>query len=380
MANINIKDQIHSEFIEYLSTLGYTVDNGDILPPDILSKDDIRRFHIGQRREVVDKGLKSLGRSTEKLISKYFADGTDVNPALISPTLIRIDLSDSWEGRLFRLASLLWNVPVTTGYGRRMRYLVIDEHNEKLIGIFALKDPVFNLAVRDRWVGWNGNQRKNKLVDVMDAYVIGAVPPYSYLLGGKLVASLVASQKVAKDFSAKYSKSKGIISNKSKKPKLAMITTTSALGRSSIYNRLRVGDIKFNSVGFTDGWGHFHVSDEMFIKLRSILIDEGHQYANGYKFGNGPNWRIRVIRAACSRIGIPDSIIRHGVQREVFVVPLGVNSKEFLKGEDKKFQAFSLSTEYLSDFCKERWILPRTAWDMRYQEVQKKQILDKLYD
>ncbi len=34
-----------------------------------------------------------------------------------------------------------------------MRYLVYDRNNDKLIGIFALTDPVFNLRVRDAWIG-----------------------------------------------------------------------------------------------------------------------------------------------------------------------------------------------------------------------------------
>jgi len=34
-----------------------------------------------------------------------------------------------------------------------------------------------------------------RLVNVMDAYVLGAVPPYNMLLGGKLVASLVRSPR-----------------------------------------------------------------------------------------------------------------------------------------------------------------------------------------
>ena len=38
------------------------------------------------------------------------------------------------------------------------------------------------------------------MVDMMDAYVLGAVPPYNMLLGGKLVASLVRSRDIYDDF------------------------------------------------------------------------------------------------------------------------------------------------------------------------------------
>jgi len=38
---------------------------------------------------------------------------------------------------------------VSRGYGRQ-RFLIWDQSNEKLIGLIALGDPVFNLRVRDQ--------------------------------------------------------------------------------------------------------------------------------------------------------------------------------------------------------------------------------------
>jgi len=73
--------------------------------------------------------------------------------------------------------------------GRRMRFLVRDRSNGILIGLLALASPVLNLSARDNWIGWTVRDREARLVNVMDAFVIGAVPPYSELLGGKLVVS-----------------------------------------------------------------------------------------------------------------------------------------------------------------------------------------------
>src|SRR3546814_18344755 len=84
------------------------------------------------------------------------------------------------------MASLYWQVPVSDGYGRRMRFLVWDQAHGKLIGIFALGDAVFNQAARDAVIGWDHHRRSAALVNLMDAYVLGALPPYSHLLGGKL--------------------------------------------------------------------------------------------------------------------------------------------------------------------------------------------------
>lgn len=101
--------------------------------------------------------------------------------------------------------------------------------------------------------------QKDALVNLMDAYVLGAVPPYNMLLGGKLVASLIRSSEVVSEFESRYLKTVGLISNKPKRAKLVAVTTTSALGRSSIYNRLKLDNrMIFRPIGTTLGWGHFH--------------------------------------------------------------------------------------------------------------------------
>lgn len=92
-------------------------------------------------------------------------------------------------------------------------------------------DPVFNLVARDRYIGWTADDRRKRLVHVLDANVLGAIPPYNTLLGGKLVASLVATTEVRDVFADKYSGVRGPISGKVKPAVLAMVTTASALGQ-----------------------------------------------------------------------------------------------------------------------------------------------------
>src|SRR4029079_5050801 len=102
-------------------------------------------------------------------------------PTRVMPRLELID-ADTWQSDLFRLATFSWSVPVSAGFGRRLRYLVWDDSNSKLIGGIALGDHVFNLKVRDELIGWTVHDRSSRLVNLMDAYVLGAVPPYSHLL------------------------------------------------------------------------------------------------------------------------------------------------------------------------------------------------------
>ena len=92
----------------------------------------------------------------------------------------------------------------------------------------------------------------------MDAYVIGALPPYNYLLGGKLISYLLASKEVRQIYERKY-KDKLTLIDKRKSHQLAGIFTTSLYGRSSQYNRLKYdGRLLYNKIGETKGFGTLH--------------------------------------------------------------------------------------------------------------------------
>ena len=333
----------------------------------LLSKETIRKLHAEQRRARGQRELPFLRKHGRKLLA-HFADGAEIAVDRISPELVPVK-SPSTMGYLFRIAALLWSVPVSRGFGRRMRYVVIDRHNNRIMGLFALGDPVFNLGVRDRWIGWDVRDREERLVNVMDAYVLGAVPPYSQLIGGKMIASLVGSAEVSDLFEQKYGERQGIISGQVKSARLALATTTSALGRSSLYNRLKIPrTLEYRRLGTTSGYGHFHITEGLFEDLRRILELENHKYASGHQYGDGPNWRFRVVRVGLQRIGLDADMLRHGVKREVYGVPLAENWREYLLGEDAQAILNRPSTEEICRYCIERWMLPRSASRPGYAE------------
>jgi hypothetical protein len=214
----------------------------------------------------------------------------------------------------------------------------------------------------------------------MDAYVLGAVPPYNTLLGGKLIATLARTREVVDAFDAKYRESVGVISRKRKNARLAAITTSSALGRSSIYNRLKLGGrILFAPIGYTSGWGHFHISEPLFRELRDYLKYVGDRYADGFKFGQGPNWRLRVIRRALSLLGMDPALIRHGFPREVFFCPVATNALAFLRGDHKRVRYADLpSVAVAGKLALERWVIPRAERDSSYLDWRSEQFLREL--
>jgi len=365
-------DELRQKFLEALLRQGFTLVNGQIVPPDPSFKENIRQLYATLREERLRKACSWLFSVEEKVLH-YFADGSEVDVERIRPRLEFVD--NKFKADLFRYATLLWSVPVSAGYGRRMRFLVFDEHNNKLIGLFALGDPVYNLRVRDEWIGWSVPEKNARLYHVMDAYVLGAVPPYSYLLGGKLVALLTISDEVREAFQKRYARQVSVIRKVLREPHLVLITTTSALGRSSLYNRLSLdGRRFFISIGFTEGWGHFHFSNGIFEWIKSYLREIGDPIVEQYKYGGGPNWRFRVVKRCLKHLGLPSNLLHHGLRREVFVAPLAKNAREFLRGEEDEPIYYEAPKDWLFERFRARWLLPRAARDQRYKSFSRENI------
>lgn len=370
----SLRRAIHS----HLLSLGFSKNGTGYFVDGELSKQRIRDLHAAHRRDILSHNRSFIETHGSEL-AEYVATGGNLHPESIDPELVEVT-ANSLESRLFRFASLLWSVPVSQGFGRRLRFLVRDRQNGCLIGVFALGDPVFNLSARDNWIGWTHRDRSARLVHVMDAYVVGALPPYSQLIGGKLVAALMTSTEVKTAYERKYLGKKGVISKHENRARLVLLTTTSALGRSSLYNRLAIPHgPQFLRIGTTKGFGHFHLSGKIFDALRGHLADIGHPYATGHRFGMGPNWRMRVTRAALEDLGIEaNAMLKHGIEREVYAIPLATNYRKILLGEHTNVRAVARPASEIAQYCLRRWIIPRASRDSRYKRFTRRAIMDAL--
>jgi hypothetical protein len=358
--------KLRNKIIQSLKAQGFRIRKGTIFPPKQLSKDKVRKLHETAVEHKVARAKEGLVRKEDNLL-QYIASGNDVDPARMAPRLVEV-FPNSEEELLFRYACLHWSIPVSSGYGRRLRFLVMDGHNGKLVGLIGLGDPVYSLRSRDEWIGWSITDRKMRLKNVMDAFVLGAVPPYSFLLCGKLVAMLATSDTVRDAFRKKYGGTRSLIRRKHHDGRLAMITTTSALGRSSIYNRLKLGErLLYHGIGFTKGSGEFHFSNGLYDTISTFASNHCEPTAKQKRWGTGFRNRREIVKKCLPELGLSSEWIYHGIEREVFVIPLAHNTREFLRGEHSKLMWHHQSEEDIFKYFRDRWMLPRLSRDDRFR-------------
>ena len=328
-----------------------------ITPPSSYDKQVVRDSMRIKRNVALFKHATWI-REHEKCGRLNLADGSEAWQSKIDPILEVCTTQKQLD--IFRFFRFYWSSPYSEYVGRRIKLLIRDRAlpRRPLIGIAALGSSIVHIPERDTWIKWDTEARTKNLVYTMDAYVLGALPPYNHLLGGKLISYLMASTEVRQIFERKY---EGKITNISKRKanRLACIFTTSLYGKSSQYNRLKYnGELAYIPIGKTRGYGTLHLADETFeamrdlLKLRNILVPN--------RFGDGPVWRMRVIRTAADLLNFDsDFLLRHSFQRPIYAVPLAKNAREFLRGEDDRLRYFNYSLPELTNHWKKRWLAPR---------------------
>lgn len=184
----------------------------------------------------------------------------------------------------------------------------------------------------------------------MTAYILGAIPPYNAILGAKLVALTLLFPEVRKVFYHKYKES---ALSKGKSPYLAHIDTLGAFGKSSIYTRL----LGWKFVGYTKGQSHIHITaNGSWELIRQVVPDE---VFNTFKFGDGPNWKIRILKYGLRELGFTEDMLSIGWRRGYYRLALAQNWQDFLQGKTDRIVYYQATKTELIDYWKERWILPR---------------------
>jgi Domain of unknown function (DUF4338) len=337
--------------------VNFKTDRVLITPPASYDKQVVKASMQIKRQLSLSKHANWISAHAE-LAGLNLADGNRVWKSRVDPIIEVCRTQDQLN--IFRFFRFYWSSPYSEYVGRRIKLLIRDNAlpRKPLIGIAALGSSIVHIPDRDAWIKWDTESRTKNLVYAMDAYVLGALPPYNHLLGGKLISYLMASNEVRKIFERKY---RGKITQISRRTanRLACIFTTSLYGKSSQYNRVKYnGDFVYIPIGQTKGYGTLHLTDETFEAMRALLRQRNVLVPN--RFGDGPVWRMRVIRTAADILNFDsDFLLKHSFQRSIYAVPLARNTKEFLQGKHERLRYLNYSLTALTAYWKKRWLKPR---------------------
>ena len=349
--------------LERLEEVGFLTKKDGRLSPSLADKNALRLLHRSASQLKIKAQQEWLRRHLSKYLP-YFASGSEVVPEQIRPELVEVTTPS--QRNLFRIARLLWSIPLSEGYGRRLQFLVMDRTNGKLIGLLALQSPPISFSVRDRLFCYPPDGKVERVNQTMDIHILGAVPPYSLLLGGKLVALAAASNELRLAYQRKYAGRETEMERRVLPPHLVALTTTSAFGRSSLYSRLKYkGRLIAESLGYTEGYGTFHL-EEFYPLFREFLRAQGISVRGG--FGTGPRPKWQIMRRALAQLKLPSNLIHHGVKREAFLFRLVENLEAYMEGRDTEPIYLNLPFSELVAWWRERWLLPRAQRidDWRY--------------
>lgn len=306
---------------------------------------------------------------------RYFPQAVKIDPARIDPVLVPVR-QRSLETDLFRVARGYWSMPFSKGYGRRLRFLLMDRHHEAVIGVIGLQSPSADLACRDEYIGVDKFRKLDVINNTLDAYTVGAMPAYAPLLAGKLVAGMLCSNKIRQAYWRAYG-DKLTTQLKQRIPQpLVAITTASAFGRSSIYNRLRFNDrLLAKPIGYTKGFGTVHL-EHLYPLMADWLKSCGQHVPAG--FGRGPKVRWQNIMRALLGLGVPRTYLAHGIQRQVFMIELVTNLTEVCN-EGATASPIEFDDNAWTAYWQERWCGPRVARDPEWQCIDTHALFERAF-
>jgi len=364
--------KLKEKIIQVLKEQGFKI-NPHVRPAGC-SKRTYRRIQSKARLEQLSLHKRFLQRNLTKA-KHYCRDGKDIDPDKISLELREVS-SGSLEEILFRWWNLIWwSIPYQRPYGRQMRFILWDTAHDMPFGLILLQSPVLKMSVRDKYLEIPKEELDLWVNRSMHAQRVGALPPYNELLGGKMVALALTSNEVREVYKRKYNSFRTIIKGRFIISDLLFITTTSAFGKSSLYNRLKYnGEIVAESLGYTKGSGTFHIPEKLYLEMLKFLAQRGIDTSRGY--GHGPSRKLKLISLAFKYLNLPN-FEYHGIQREFYLFPLVKNLKEVIKRKEKPVYIDRPFNE-LVDYWKHRWALPRAERKPEWKDFEAKKFFKKV--
>jgi len=350
--------ELRNKIIEALKAQGFKINPH--LRPKRNEKETLRKVHEQKRKEQLRLHKKFLLENLDEM-KKFSIDGKNIQPDKIKLKLIEVE-PDSFESRLFFWWNLVWwSLPYDKPIGRQMRFVLWDEYHDAPFGLIGLQSPPLASSVRDNYLGLNNGNREYWINQSMYGQRIGALPPYNELLGGKMVALSLVSNEIRKAYEKKYRNRKTLLKKRKIPNRLLFITTTSAYGKSSVYERIKYNSEKVSIfLGFTSGAGTFHLPQELYEELLLFLEQEGINTKRGY--GTGPSRKLKLVDLGFKKLGLKNltgSYVFHNIKRGYYLFSHVRNLHNVIQ-KNKRPLWYDRPFRELFAFWLERWCIPRS--------------------
>ena len=343
----NIRHKILSKLREY----GFTVNNDIVKYPT--DKKKIVSLSRRIRLNYIKSNFKFITDNIS-LVKKYSINGKDLDPEKIDLDVISTSLDDKYE-KLFKWWNLMWwSSPYQKSVGKSLRFVIWDRYHDSLFGIIGLFSPLINVSARNKYLGiYNRPDFTYILNKSLDAFRIGAMPPYNDLIGAKMVTLSLLSDKIRRYYNSKYNDD------------ILFITNISVFGRSSIYNRLKYNDhVVAIPVGYTKGFSAHYLPFD----VKSMLY-KFYELCTGNRLDSDDMTsieRVGKLRKALDFIGIK-GVTDGSIKKQVFIIPLVKNLRECIDNNSCPVY-YDYNMDELVEYWKNRWCIGRASRISRWRD------------
>lgn len=372
-ADVRERSVIAHRLIDTLYAAIHDIYHADLLPELRFSEESIQHLQRIEQ-QAAERRQRALEEARDERIPEYYfvreAHAALEAGEIDSVDWLRLARTDLYtRKRAGSLASLIRALMV-------LQSLEITRNSDALLDAFRREEGRRSADVAIR-------QIKVRAIaeNVMEVITCGAVAPYGEVLGGKLVAMLLASPKVVTDFRSRYSGRVSLIASAMKgapvyrDPDLVLLTTSSLYSvGSSQYNRIKIpspdprgGAIEYEQIGRTDSFGTVHIAPDTAESLRLVATLSTKRRPANHLFGEGISPKLRTIRSGMDALGLqPDVFMRHHSPRILYAVRLARNADDVLLGLEETPDYFlgedpAPGTPQVTRTWKERWLRPRAS-------------------
>lgn len=344
---------LRNKIVESLKSQGFAINPH--LRPKNDEKDTLKRIHEQKRKEQLRLHKNFLIKNVEE-IKKYSTSGKELEPENIDLELIEVKPSSFYSKLFFWWNLVWWSIPYDKPIGRQMRFILWDNYHNAPFGLFSLQSPPLRSSVRDNFLGLDSKNVEHWINQSLYGQRIGALPPYNELLGGKMVAMSLTSNEVRDSYAKKYQNKKTILQKQILPNRLLFLTTTSAYGKSSVYERIKYkNEMVSQFIGFTAGSGTFQLPEDLYRACLEYLEQNNINIERGY--GTGPSRKMKLTATAFRHLGIPEYSY-HNIRRGYYLFSNVKNLQQMIQNDEKPIWYDRPFVE-LCNFWKERWCTPR---------------------